>query len=123
MLFITNKMPNFAGAGTVSLSPVDPRKVIEQLQTGFISLIDDETTAKCLTTMLGATVPTGTINISPKIGEDTVVLVNMIGELPKGTVTLPVNVLIQFSVIESNKPMVDTRQIKKGIAEWLLKGL
>lgn len=123
MLFITDKMPNFSGCGSVTLQPADPRRVVEALQSGFISLVSDGTTANCLTALLGVTVPTATIAIAPKIGEDTVVLVNVNGTIPAGSACFPANVSIQFSVIDSNKPMFDLKQMKKGIANWLLKDM
>lgn len=122
MLFITNQLPNFVGTGTIAMSPADPRTIMEALQSGFISLVNDKTTADIVTNLLGVEVNQQTCNIIPKLGEDTVILINIIGApLPANTKTLPPTHNIQFSVIESRKPMVDVQGIKKSIANWLLK--
>lgn len=114
-------MPNITGTGNVSLKQTDAKTVVEALQSGFISLVDDVTTANCLTTMLGVDIPVKSISIAPKIGEDTIVLVNIIGDLPAGSKTFPVNASIQFSVIESSKKMFDLQAGKVKLANWLLR--
>lgn len=123
MLFITNKMPNLTGNGTLTMKPVDTASVSKALATGFISLVSESATAQCLTTLLGVQVPIGTLQVTPKIGEDTVILVNVNGTVLKDATTFASDTTVQFHVLETNKPMVDTRAMKLKVAQWLVKDL
>jgi hypothetical protein len=122
MLFITNQIPNFTGTGSIGMTPADPRVVMEALNSGFISLINDQMTCDVVSNLLGVPVKQRSVSVSPKLGEDTVILVNIIGTtLPAGTKTLPNTHNIQFSVIETKKPAINMKEIKRGIANWLTK--
>lgn len=121
MLFLVNQLPNFTGAGSITIAPAESKLVLDALKSGFVSLITDKVTADVTSQMLGIDIGLKTVEVSPKLGEDTVLFINLVGgQLPAGTTTLPPTHSLQFSVIETKKPILNIKAMKKGLGNWLL---
>ena len=133
MLILADKLENFIGNGSINIKPAKPEHVLRALHSGFLSLVEDDTTADVLGNLLQVKVPVKTVDIQPKIGEDTVILATIVGpRLPEGTLNLPNTHSVQFSIIESNASTVNVSEAmdtaktflnekKRAIGAWLLK--
>ena len=122
MLFITDQIPGFEGVGTLGMSPATAKTVYDLAKSGVVSLISNATTCAVVSNLLGVEIAPKVLDVKPKLGEDTVILVNIIGDtLVEGTKTLPATHAMQFNTLKSHKPVVDCKDVLHRVGGWLSK--
>jgi hypothetical protein len=103
MLFLTNTFP--MATTPVHMVPVSADVVKAECIKGYFSLINDATLATVLSNLLGIQIPVATQGgINPRVGEDSVIIVQSSVQLPTGTSLLPQGVAINFAMIRAEQP-------------------
>ena len=121
MLFICNTMPAITNTSKLGIKAIDSATVVKKLKEGsYVSLITEKGLANVLTSFLNMPVPTKVIELTPRVGQDSIILVQAIGNIKDSDTTLPRDVTLQFSIVEVEKQEVKST-FRNALRDWIMK--
>jgi hypothetical protein len=101
MIVISDSIPMLHSIeGNFHIKKIDAQAIRELARYGCVNTIKNEALKRVIKSAMSMEVGP-TVDVWPRLGEDTVILVGVIGKLPEDAVVLPMDSTLSFSILKA----------------------